>query len=131
MTVRSELFRGDVAQARAVAGVPVDPEAWMLDAGKEGGEVCGVEIGFEMQLDTVRLCDGERALQHVDYCLLLILRRYFGSRIPPLTMSLRWITPSARRCSATTSGVPPERAISSTLACTSRSEEHTSELQSL
>src|ERR1039458_5288457 len=78
MTVRSKLFRSDVAQARAVAGVPVDPEAWMLDLGKEGGEVCGVEVGFEMQLDMVRLCDGERALQNVDHYLLLILRRHLG-----------------------------------------------------
>ena len=40
------------------------------------------------------------------------------SRIPPLTMSLRWITPSTRDPSATTSGVAPPLAIRSTLART-------------
>ncbi len=38
-------------------------------------------------------------------------------RIPPLTMSLRWMTPSARWRSATTSGVPPLRAMRSTISC--------------
>ena len=33
------------------------------------------------------------------------------SRMPPLTMSFRWITPSTRGPSATTSGVPPVREI--------------------
>ena len=37
------------------------------------------------------------------------------SRMPPLTMSFRWMTPSARVPSATTSGVPPARAIRSTI----------------
>ena len=41
------------------------------------------------------------------------------SRMPPLTMSLRWMTPSARVRSATTSGVPPARAMRSTTACSS------------
>ncbi len=40
-------------------------------------------------------------------------------RMPPLTMSFRWITPSARVRSATTSGVPPARAIRSTMLCSS------------
>ena len=44
------------------------------------------------------------------------------SRMPPLTISLSWITPSTWGLlplhSATTSGVPPVRAISSTLPCT-------------
>src|ERR1019366_1503792 len=41
-------------------------------------------------------------------------------RIPPLTISLSSITPSAPRLfSATTRGVPPERAICSTVALTS------------
>ncbi len=40
------------------------------------------------------------------------------SRMPPLTMSFRWITPSTRAPSATTSGVPPPRAIFSTCART-------------
>ena len=31
------------------------------------------------------------------------------SRMPPLTMSFRWITPSTRASSETTSGVPPVR----------------------
>src|ERR1035438_9834122 len=87
MTIRSELFRGDVAQARTVAGVPINAEAWMLDSGEKGGEICGVEVGFEMQLDMVRLCDGERALQHVDYCLLLILRRYLDRKSTRLNSS--------------------------------------------
>ena len=38
------------------------------------------------------------------------------SRIPPLTMSLRWITPSTKLSWATTSGVPPARAMRSTSA---------------
>ena len=33
------------------------------------------------------------------------------SRMPPLTMSFRWMTPSTWRPSATTSGVPPARAM--------------------
>ena len=37
------------------------------------------------------------------------------SRMPPLTMSLRWMTPRARSPSATTSRVPPPRAMSSTI----------------
>ena len=37
------------------------------------------------------------------------------SRMPPLTMSFRWTTPSARPFSATTSGVPPSREIRSTV----------------
>ena len=42
------------------------------------------------------------------------------SRMPPLTMSFSSITPSAPRVfSATTRGVPPDRAISSTLLLTS------------
>ena len=36
------------------------------------------------------------------------------SRIPPFTTSLRWITPSTKLSWATTSGVPPARAILST-----------------
>ena len=36
------------------------------------------------------------------------------SRMPPLTMSLRWITPSTKLSCATTSGVPPARATRST-----------------
>ena len=35
--------------------------------------------------------------------------------MPPLTMSFRWMTPSAWRPSATTSGVPPARAMRSTM----------------
>ena len=37
------------------------------------------------------------------------------SRMPPLTMSFRWMTPSACVPSATTSGVPPARAMRSTM----------------
>ena len=36
------------------------------------------------------------------------------SRMPPLTMSFRWMTPSTKLSCATTSGVPPARAILST-----------------
>ena len=38
------------------------------------------------------------------------------SRMPPLTTSFRWTTPNAFDRSATTSGVPPDRAIASTMA---------------
>ncbi len=41
------------------------------------------------------------------------------SRMPPLMMSLRWITPSTRLRSATTSGVPPARAMRSTMPVSS------------
>src|ERR1039458_1814032 len=113
MTVRSELFRGDVAQARAIAGVPVDAETRMLDSGEEGGEVCGVEVGFEVQLDMVRLCDGERALQHIDHCLLLILRHYSG-------LVDEW----QHNAMGSNAGGDRNKFVQ-------RSEEHTSELQSL
>ena len=42
------------------------------------------------------------------------------SRMPPLTMSLRWMTPSSRPSRATASGVPPALAISSAMAWISR-----------
>ena len=42
------------------------------------------------------------------------------SRMPPLTMSLRWTTPSRRPSRATASGVPPARATCSAMAWTSR-----------
>ena len=42
------------------------------------------------------------------------------SRMPPLTMSLRWMTPSRRPSRATASGVPPARAMRSAMAWTSR-----------
>ena len=42
------------------------------------------------------------------------------SRMPPLTMSLRWMTPSSRPSLATASGVPPDLAIASAIALTSR-----------
>ena len=38
------------------------------------------------------------------------------SRMPPLTMSLRWMTPSSLPSRATASGVPPDLAISSAIA---------------
>ena len=41
------------------------------------------------------------------------------SRMPPLTMSFKCTTPRARVCSATTSGVPPARAMRSTIALSS------------
>ncbi len=40
------------------------------------------------------------------------------SLMPPLTMSLSWITPSTSRPSATTRGVPPERETLSTVSAT-------------
>ncbi len=40
------------------------------------------------------------------------------SLMPPLTMSLSWTTPSTSRPSATTSGVPPEREMLSTVSAT-------------
>ena len=42
------------------------------------------------------------------------------SRMPPLTMSLSWMTPSSRPSRATASGVPPAFAISSAMAWISR-----------
>ena len=42
----------------------------MRDAGEEGGEVSGVEVGFEMELDVVTLGDGKRAVKDVDDLLL-------------------------------------------------------------
>ena len=42
------------------------------------------------------------------------------SRMPPLTMSLRWTTPSRRPSRATASGVPPARETCSAMAWTSR-----------
>ena len=39
------------------------------------------------------------------------------SRMPPLTMSLRWMTPRSRSSFATASGVPPARAMRSTMGC--------------
>ncbi len=42
------------------------------------------------------------------------------SRMPPLTMSLRWMTPSNLPSRATASGVPPPFAISSEIAWISR-----------
>ena len=52
--------------------------------------------------------------------LMPILRRWAKrSLMPPLTMSLRWITPSAWPLRATTSGVPPPRAIASTVVWSS------------
>ncbi len=42
------------------------------------------------------------------------------SRMPPLTMSLSWTMPSRRPSRATASGVPPALAISSAMACSSR-----------
>ena len=44
------------------------------------------------------------------------------SRMPPLTMSLRWMTPSSLPSLATASGVPPDLAIPSAMALTSRVE---------
>jgi hypothetical protein len=41
------------------------------------------------------------------------------SRMPPFTMSFRRTMPSARPFSATTSGIPPDREIRSTVARTS------------
>jgi hypothetical protein len=42
------------------------------------------------------------------------------SQMPPLTMSLRWTTPSSFPSRQTASGVPPDLAISSAIAWTSR-----------
>ena len=42
------------------------------------------------------------------------------SRMPPFTMSLRWMTPSSRPSHATAKGVPPDLAISSARAWISR-----------
>jgi hypothetical protein len=44
------------------------------------------------------------------------------SLMPPLTMSLRWTTPSRRPSRSTASGVPPDLATSSAIACRSRTE---------
>jgi hypothetical protein len=41
------------------------------------------------------------------------------ARIPDLTTSLRWMTPSTRSLAATTSGVPPDALIRSTISATS------------
>ena len=41
------------------------------------------------------------------------------SRMPPLTMSLRWMTPRTLLSRATTSGVPPELEMRSTISCRS------------
>jgi hypothetical protein len=59
MAVGGELFGGDVAEAGAVAGVPVDLERGVRDAGEEGGEVGGIEVGFEVELDVVGDGDGQ------------------------------------------------------------------------
>ena len=55
-------------------------------------------------------------LSPVIITVLMPIRRSWANRsfIPPLTISFRWITPSASPLRATTSGVPPVRAISST-----------------
>ena len=47
------------------------------------------------------------------------------SRIPPLTMSLRWITPKSRLSLATASGVPPSLAIRSAIVVTCRTASDT------
>ena len=60
-------------------------------------------------------------LSPVIMMVLMPIRRSWAkrSRIPPLTMSLSWITPSTRAPSATTSGVAPALAMLSTAARTS------------
>ena len=57
-------------------------------------------------------------LSPVIITVLMPMRRNWAKRslMPPLTTSLRWITPSARPLRATTSGVPPLRAMASTVA---------------
>src|SRR4029450_8104494 len=53
--------------------------------------------------------------------VIVAVRRSWSkrSRMPPLTTSLRWTTPRGRAPSATTSGVPPSRAMSSTIGSSS------------